>query len=234
MDDIDSSSVEKTNRNQKKALILFVVSTIFMVVTVISGLFIERELLGKVMSYLQQDQLPIGIFHPRILGRVALFAFGFPLGLVALFGSCLKRSEERSSRIRLLVGIGLILFSLVVLVPKIFGRETSNAYFGIGGFVILGSIIVTYWFWARYRISLDPVLRPAADFRALGYLCFGLSAWQICGFSSAPSFALFPEQMLELGVRPFAIGQLKTIMAYFVIGWIFTAIGFYKSATMKH
>jgi len=234
MEEIESSVPDKEIHTKRSAVVLFAVSAIFMVVTVISGLFIEREILGKVMSYLQQDQFPIGVFHPKVLGRVALFSFGLPLGLVALFGSSLMRSQERSSKIRLLMGIGLVLFSLVVLMPKIFGRETSNAYFGIGGFVILGSIIASYWFWARYRISLDPASKPAADFRALGYLCFGLAAWHICAFSAAPGFALFPEKMLELGVRPFAIGQLKAIMAYFVLGWIFTAIGFYKSATVKN
>jgi hypothetical protein len=39
----------------------------------------------------------------------------------------------------------------------------------------------------------------------------------ICGFSAAPRFGVFPEKMLEYGARPFAIGQAKAIMAYFVI-----------------
>ena len=54
-----------------------------------------------------------------------------------------------------------------------------------------------------------------------------------CGFSAAPSFGLFPEKMLEYGVRPFAIGQAKVIMAYFVLGWILTAIGFINQSLLN-
>lgn len=234
MSENDSSINGNEKNGTNLPVVLFVISAVFMALTVISGLFIEREILGKVMSYLQQDKLPIGLFHPKVLGRVALFSFGLPLGLVLLFVSSLMISRERAARIRLFGGIGLILTALVVLVPKIFSRETSNAYFGIGGFLILGAIIASYWFWARYRISLEPELKAAADFKALGYLCFGLAAWHICGFSAAPGFALFPDTLLELGVRPFAIGQSKAIMGYFVLGWILTAVGFYKSTKCKN
>ena len=49
------------------------------------------------------------------------------------------------------------------------------------------------------------------------------------GWPPGPSFGLYPQTMLDQGMRPFAVGQAKTIMAYFVLGWWFTAVGLYKS-----
>jgi hypothetical protein len=205
-----------------------------MIAAVISGLFMEEDLLAKVMHEIQYNRIPIGEVPPSVMGRVSLFAFGLPLGLVALLGSSLMLSRERSARIRLMILWGFLIFSLVILVPKIFGREIGDLYFGAGGFIILGAIIASFWFWAKYRSDLNAALKSSADFKALGYLCFGIAAWQICGFSAAPSFALFPEEMLQYGVRPFAIGQAKAIMAYFVFGWVFTAIGWYKSSSARN
>ncbi len=234
MDQPNLSTPEEKLHRQRLAVSLFVISALVMIGTVISGLFIEVELLGKVMRQIQQNRIPIGEFPPSVMGRVFLFAFGLPLGLVALLGSSLMLSRERPARIRLMILWGFLIFSLVILVPKIFGREIGDLYFGTGGFIILGAIIASFWFWAKYRSDLNPALKSAADFKALGYLCFGIAAWQICGFSAAPSFALFPDEMLELGVRPFAIGQAKAIMAYFVFGWVFTAIGWYKSISARN
>lgn len=230
----DSSIPTDKLQRQRLAVILFIIIALIMVAAVISGLFLEESLLAKVMHEIQYNRIPIGEVHPSVMGRVSLFAFGLPLGLVALFGCSLLLSKERSSKIRLMILWGFLIFSLVILVPKIFGREIGDLYFGTGGFIILGAIIASFWFWAKYRSNLNAVLKSAADFKALGYLCFGIAAWQICGFSAAPGFALFPDEMLQYGVRPFAIGQAKAIMAYFVFGWIFTAIGFYKSSSANN
>lgn len=224
-----SNSAEKPQRH-RLAVILFIIIAMIITVAVISGLFLEKSLLAKVMHEIQNNRIPIGEVHPSVMGRVSLFAFGMPLGLVALFGCSLALSRERSSRIRLMIFWAFLIFSLVIIVPKIFGREIGDLYFGTGGFIILGAIIASFWFWAKYRSDLNPALKSSADFKALGYLCFGIACWQICGFSAAPSFALFPDEMIQYDLRPFAIGQAKAIMAYFVFGWIFTAIGFYKSA----
>jgi hypothetical protein len=70
----------------------------------------------------------------------------------------------------------------------------------------------------------------ALDLQAIGYFCFALAAWNSCGFGSVPSFALFPEKMIALGTRDFAVGQLKSIMAFFVLGWLFTMLGFFKAS----
>lgn len=228
-----SAPADKLQR-QRFAIVLFIIIALTMIAAVISGLFLKEDLLAKVMHEIQYNRIPIGEVPPSVMGRVSLFAFGLPLGLVALFGCSLMLSRERSAKIRLMLLWAFLIFSLVILVPKIFGREVGDLYFGTGGFIILGAIIASFWLWARYRTGLNAALKPAADFKALGYLCFGIAAWQICGFSAAPSFALFPEEMLQYDVRPFAIGQAKAIMAYFVFGWIFTAIGLYKSISARN
>lgn len=234
MDQSNLSAQEDSLRRKRFAVVLFMIISLVMIAAVVSGLFIEESLLAKVMHEIQYNRIPIGEVPPSVMGRVSLFAFGLPLGLVALLGCSLMLSRERSSRVRLMLLWGFLIFSLVILVPKIFGREIGDPYFGTGGFIILGAIIASFWFWAKYRSSLNPTLKSSADFKVLGYLCFGIAAWQICGFSAAPSFALFPEEMLQYGVRPFAIGQAKAIMAYFACGWIFTAIGWYKSSSVRN
>ena len=234
MNQAKNDSFDIDRFRERRGKVLFIIGVVVMVVTVMQGFFLEREMIATMMRHVQQIRTAGMPPRSPIMGRVFLFAFGFPIGLVILYIASLMINRERASKIRASLGIGFLLLSVVAFTPRIFGWETSNSYFGIGGFLILGLIVTTFWFWSRYRLGLNPALKRAADFKALGYLCFGIAAWNICGFGNAPSFALFPEKMLEHGIRPFAIGQLKAIMAYLVLGWMFTAIGFFKSASTKN
>lgn len=227
------TSDEKT-KGQRLALTLFVISALLMLGTVSLGFFIEKESLSLVMRQLEPARIRTFELPQSGMGLVFPFAFGLPLGMVVLFISSVLMSQPKAAKIRSWIVWSFLIFSLVVLVPMIFGREASNLYFGTGGILILIAIIIAFRFWARYRAGLPAELRPMANFKGLGYLCFGLAAWHICGFSNAPCFAAFPEKMLELDIRSFAMGQLKAIMAYFVLGWVLTAIGFYKSVPEKN
>lgn len=120
--------------------------------------------------------------------------------------------------------------ALVILVPMLFGRGMSASYFGIGGVSILVLSAATIYYWGVYRARQPASRHAALDLQAIGYFCFSLAAWNSCGFGSVPSFALFPEQMIALGSRDFAVGQLKSIMAFFVLGWLFTMLGFFKAS----
>ena len=40
-----------------------------------------------------------------------------------------------------------------------------------------------------------------------------------------PSFGLEPNIMLAMGSQAFAVGQMKAIMALFMLGWIFPLLG---------
>lgn len=212
---------------------LFILGTVFIICTVSIGFFVERELFSRIMFYIQQKKMPpFGEFYPYQMLLTMLFAFGLPLGMVFTFMYVIRHTEPPSLYVRRLILSGLGIFSIVVLTPVIFGRELSNVFFGVTGIGIIAPVLLTFWFTSQYRHRLEKAARVAMDFKLLGYLCFGIVTWQVCGFSNAPGFAIYPDKMIEFGVQPFAIGQLKSIMIYFIVGWILTAIGFYKS--MKH
>jgi hypothetical protein len=67
------------------------------------------------------------------------------------------------------------------------------------------------------------------DLQGVGYLCFALAAWNLCGAATMPAFALEPEMMLTMGTQAFAIGQMKTIMLLFISGWLSSLLGFWAS-----
>ena len=107
------------------------------------------------------------------------------------------------------------------------------AHAGLGDF---GASIAVYL--AGIAVLLPLVPWRATPFRHGGAALifsavvfgFALAAWNMCGFGGAPSFALFPEKMLTHDSQAFAIGQLKSVMAFIVLGWLFTALGFFMAA----
>ena len=206
----------------RKGMALFFVGALVMVAMMFLGYSIEEELTTVGMRALEER-------HDPVMGLVFLFAFGFPLGIVAVLAGALLMCQVRVAKVLAIVISGSLLVSLAALVPTIVGRETGGWYFGAGGISILTAIVVSFWYWAQYRAGLSGSAAMAADIKALGYLCFALAAWNTCGLASLPSFGLYPETMLAQGMRPFAVGQAKAIMAYFVLGWVFTAAGFYKT-----
>jgi hypothetical protein len=159
-----------------------------------------------------------------------VFFFAFPVGLVICMVGAVAMRRSLTGRVWSYILLVIPAVAMVVLVPKIFGKEISADYFGTGGIAILLLSAATIYFWGSYR-ARQPARRHAAlDLQAIGYLCFALAAWNSCGFGGAPSFALFPEKMIALDARDFAVGQLKSIMALFVLGWLFTMLGFFISA----
>ena len=230
---IDASRVEHI-RQQKPLKAFYAVMTLAILATISIGFFIFFEMFSRIMTYIPQPRIPpLSEFYPYQIGLTMLFAFGIPLGIVALYTHAMVRTEPKSRKRRGLIAIGFLLFALVILVPGIFRWGRSRLFFGVGGFLIVFSIIAFMWFSSHYRANLNRAQRSAFDFKFWGYLCFGIVTWHICGFSNAPAFALFPDKMIEMGVQPFAFGQLKSIMAYFVVGWILTAIGYYKSLKIR-
>jgi len=202
---------------------LFILGALIMILAVGLGMNIDDT--ASTMGIETMKKTDSGM-----LVLLMVFAFGFPLGVVLLaVGAVMIGGKLFSRYINLLIGAGLLL-SMVVLVPMLFTREMSATYFGIGGVSILCLIVITAWFWSHYRLNLIERDRDILDIKGIGYLCFALAAWNLCGFAGLPSFALYPEKMLEFGARPFAIGQLKAIMAYLVLGWAATAYGYYRAA----
>lgn len=161
--------------------------------------------------------------------KLLLFAFSFPLGMgMSLVGAALFGGMA-NSRVGRLAAIAPLLVLAPILIPAIFGTQHSPSYFGYGGMAILLLVATALWFWGQYRMRLTPPLRTAADLQGLGLLAFALAAWNLCGFGGMPSFAVYPDKMIALNAIPFAVGQLKAVMALFILGWIFTVIGLYRA-----
>lgn len=209
---------------QRLGIALFVVGLTVMVGDVVYGKFIQDEVARLGMSGLEATQGPAG------LGKLLLFAFGFPLGMaLGLLGAALFGGTARSRAGRL-GGIALLLVLVPMFLPEVIGKQHSASYFGLGGIAIMVLVAAAMWFWGSYRMRLDDARRAAADWQGLGYLAFALAAWNLCGFGSMPSFAVYPEKMIALDAIPFAVGQLKSIMALIILGWLFTALGLRKAA----
>lgn len=204
---------------QPFGLAMFVAGLILMAGDVLYGKTIQDEVARLGMSGLAAQQGQAG------LGKLLLFAFSFPLGLgLSLLGAALFGGTAHSRAGRL-GGVMLALILVPMFLPEILGKRHSPGYFGWGGISIMVLVAVATWFWGNWRLRLNGAQRAAADWQGLGYLAFALAAWNLCGFGSMPSFALYPEKMMALDAIPFAVGQLKSIMALFILGWLFTAIG---------
>lgn len=202
---------------------LFLAGVVVSALALAVGYYIEEDLYTLGIRTLIEGQ------DPRLL-LVMAFSFGIPLGFPILLLAAMRSSEGRGGRLAVIAVTGLLLVSLPYVVPELFGWETGRAFFGIGGALIYVGVAVSTWYWGHHRRQLPETARKAADLKALGYLCFAMAAWGVCGLTSMPSFGLHPQTMLDQGVRPFAVGQAKAVMVYFVLGWLFTALGIFKSA----
>lgn len=210
--------------NSRTGVLVFFVGLVVMVLSAIMGKIIQPQLTELGIAGYQQAYGSTGMIPAFV------FFFSFPVGLViCLVGAvAMRRSLGGSVWPYALLAVPAV--GIVVLVPIVFGRELSADYFSIGGVSILLLAAASIYFWGSYRARQPANRHAALDFQAIGYLCFALAAWNSCGFGSVPSFALFPEKMIALDTREFAVGQLKTIMAFFVLGWLFTMLGFLKAS----
>lgn len=209
---------------QRFGIGIYLAGLVLMVGDVIYGKQIQSEVAMLGLVGMQAKYGNSGV------AKLLFFAFSFPLGLgISLIGAALLggTANSRAGRIG---AIALLLVLVPILVPGIFGTQHSPAYFGYGGMAILVLVALSLWFWGQYRLRLDESMRGAADLQGLGLLAFALAAWNLCGFAGMPGFAVYPEKMLALTAIPFAVGQLKAVMALFVLGWIFTALGLYRAA----
>lgn len=209
---------------QRLGIGIYVTGLVLMLGDVIYGKQIQSEVAMLGLVGIQAKYGNSGLF------KLLLFAFSFALGLgISLLGAALLggTAKSRSGRIG---AMALLLVLAPILVPGIFGTQHNPSYFGYGGMAILVLVAASLWFWGQYRLRLAGPMRASADLQGLGLLAFALAAWNLCGFAGMPGFAVYPGKMLALTAVPFAVGQLKAVMALFVLGWIFTALGFHQAA----
>jgi hypothetical protein len=210
--------------NNRSGVLIFFSGFIVMVLSAVMGKLMQSQLYELGITGLQEAHGMSGMV------RAMLFFFSFPVGLVICLMGAITMRSSLGGRVWPYALLAIPGIAIVVLVPMMFGRELSASYFGIGGVVILLLAAATIYYWGTYRARQPASRHASLDLQAIGYLCFALAAWNSCGFGSVPSFALFPEKMIALGARDFAIGQLKSIMAFFVLGWLFTVLAFFKAA----
>ena len=148
-----------------------------------------------------------------------VFAFAFPLGF-ALCAMGLMRPGPGAGLASIAAAVGAALtVTAPVLVPLLLGRELVSHHFGAGGIAITVAALGCFWFLGRLRRGIPIRFTPAVDLATLGLLCFIASAWNLCGSAAMPSFLLMPERLIEVQSLPFAIGQMKSVLAQLVAGW---------------
>ncbi|MEN8178212.1 MAG: hypothetical protein ABFS39_06270 [Pseudomonadota bacterium] len=205
---------------KQKGLWLFMAGALLAVISVVLGNSLQDELRALPIEQLMREP---GLDALKVLG----FAFGFPLGIGVSFLGALINSGATPRRVLMFTGVVLTGILAAGLVPKLWGRELSAGFFGTGGYLIMLLVLCLIWVWGRYRANVIPAARAGVDLQGVGYLCFALAAWNLCGTATMPSFALEPEVMLAMGSQAFAIGQMKTIMVLFVLGWLTSLLGFW-------
>jgi len=214
--------------NSRAALLIFFVGLTVMALSAVMGNMLQARLYDLGITGFQRVHGVTGMIPAMV------FFFSFPVGLVVCLVGAVRMRRSLTGGTWLYALLAIPAIAIVVLVPLVFGRELDSNYFGIGGVTILLLVAATLYYWGIYRARQPANRHAALDLQAIGYLCFALAAWNTCGFGSAPSFALFPEKMIALDAHGIAVGQLKAIMAFFVLGWLFTAWGFVKAARSAH
>ena len=197
---------------------LFTAGALIALSSVMLGNAMQEELRSMPVNTLMQQHGPTSL-------KFLVFAFGFPLGIgVSLLGA-LTGSESSARRYLFILCAVLLAASTASLVPALWGRQLSSIFFGNGGYLIMLLMLASIWYWGRYRAGVPQAQRFAVDLQGIGYLCFAVAVWNICGAATMPSFVLEPDKMLAMKSQAFATGQMKAIMVLFILGWIFTLLG---------
>ena len=153
-----------------------------------------------------------------------VWGMAVPLGgMIAVLGASAYTTENRARVIITPIAVFILLF-LLGLLPSF--EAVPSPIFGIGGGIIVLAFMGITWNWIKTRSILSRGERLGADLKILGYLCFLVTAWFLCGLLGAPTFLLSPE----LNSQYSSIGSAIKMAVYnvfitFVIGWILVSVG---------
>jgi hypothetical protein len=148
---------------------------------------------------------------------------GLPLGaiLLAAGGARLYPASERAERVLLpLLGIELVFFAFHAIRLMV-DWSIPFLVFALMGYLFVLLFVALVWVWARKRPSLEAQGQRVADLTLGGALCFFNAAWQTCGLTGAPGFALYPELALRLGNQSFLGGQSLAVEVFAALGFVF-------------
>lgn len=202
---------------QRNGEIIFTIGIVLMVLIVIYGEFLQAELNLRGVAGMEANYGPLG------LAAMLVFALGFPLGIALTFmGAALFTTGNRRA-----LEYGMMAVMVTASAPLLYGvlgNHNSAWYFGGGGIALLVLISLTAWWWGNFRARATAAARAVVDMQGAGLACFAIAAWNLCGAGAMPGFALFPERLLELDSHGFAVGQMKVVMAFLVLGFMFSAL----------
>lgn len=196
------------------ALALWLAGALAMAAALGFGVLSEGLLRGSALGASDPARSPV----ERVLPF--LFAFGFPLGL-GLCALAARLPLARSGAGRYAPAAAVVLLTAApLLVPVIAGRALVPGFFGVGGTLIAVAAALVFLLLGQVRRSAPADWARPLDLLLWGLACFAAAAWNLCGLLAMPSHLLFPEIALRLGTLPFAIGQAKTVMVLFAVGWL--------------
>jgi len=155
-----------------------------------------------------------------------IWSLSIPVGSILAGVGLLIYARAKGSHIWLF-GVGVTL--LLVLIGFLPIPGYYPPVFGIGGGLILALFLITLWFWAKKRPSLEGSARAAADFQLVGYVFFLVAAWYLCGLFGPPAYLLNSEKVQEFGSLQGAQSQAVQIIIYLIFGWLFTFLSQYKA-----
>ncbi|UCE89683.1 MAG: hypothetical protein JSW10_02275 [Pseudomonadota bacterium] len=206
------------------AMALYFIGAATMVVSVVAAQWIQPEF----------EIIGMREYNARYgAAGFMVFAFAFPLGVAAASAGALLLSERRRARLAVFILLSFAAGTAAVAAPMLFGHQQSPLFFGAGGVAILILVAMAIRYWGEHRSRLAKSARGSADLQGAGYVCFALAAWNLCGVGGMPSFLIYPQQALAFGTEGFAVGQMKTVMALLVAGWLLTALSFFRAVRSR-
>lgn len=202
-------------------VILYIVGLCVMLLVLLLGAHLDPQIRQLGLSgYLKGHQLAgVAMFFG--------FVFAFPIGLTIciLAGSNFKHLTLRYALY--IIAITAAISNLVLIWPEIVGKDYQPLYFGTGGITMLLLISLTGWYWSQLRTQASLAQRRSVDLQGLGYFCFAMATWHTCGVGGLPGFAIYQDSMMSIKTYPFILGQLKVVMLFLILAWLFTFLSLY-------
>ena len=199
--------------------VLFYSGILLLIISIVLGFTIDDEIRHINLQDFQRKN--------GLVGNLRFFSFAlfFPLGIMLMLSGGVLLCHKQKSRALFLLIAMLVLTVIMVSWPALVGRTHSPLYFGTGGVIMLCLIVMVVWYWSHYRHHVHHDMQHALDFKALGYFCFALAAWNVCGTLGLPGYGIYPEKMQQAFNQGFVTGQAKVVMIYFILAWFFTLMG---------
>jgi MFS family permease len=153
---------------------------------------------------------------------LSVWAWTLAAPLATMLAGVSAAIAARTPRWRLWLMIGVLVLAFgAPLIFFFFVPWAGSGYFtwspwvfGVGGVLIITSVLLTCWFWAQERAKPRPVQQRGAELRLIAYVLFGMAAWWTCGVASR--LVLFGGRLPELESVQVSI---YSIMADLVLGW---------------